>query len=122
MLASPTDNESVNAGFSGNHYTDSTDETFYGAKLDWFVNDQIHLEYTYFSDESTGLEQRRDIDTDTGEVDPEVLATTLYERGGDNEIFKASFIVNENLSMSAMVATNDYNRTDAGTGLSLIHI
>ena len=122
VLASPTDNESVNAGFSGNHYTDSTDETFYGAKLDWFVNDQIHLEYTYFSDESTGLEQRRDIDTDTGEVDPEVLATTLYERGGDNEIFKASFIVNENLSMSAMVATNDYNRTDAGTGDSYNYI
>ena len=116
VLASPTDNESNDAGESGNNYTNTTDETFYAAKLDWFVTDKLHLEYTYFTDESTGLEERRDINTTTGVVDDTVLATTLYQRGGDNEIIKASYIVNDNLSVSAMVASNDYTRTDAGTG------
>ena len=116
VLASPTDNESNDAGVSGNNYTSITDETFYGAKLDWFVNDRIHLEYTYFSDERSVLEERRDINTTTGVIDSEVQATSLYNRGGDNEIFKASFIITDNLSASAMIASNEYDRTDAGTG------
>jgi len=116
VLASPTDNESNDAYTSGDNYTSVTDETFYGAKLDWFVNDRIHLEYTYFSDERSVLEERRDINTTTGVVDSEIQATSLYNRGGDNEIFKASFIITDNLSASAMVASNEYDRTDAGTG------
>ena len=116
VLASPTDNESNDAYTSGNNYTSVTDETFYGAKLDWFVNDRIHLEYTYFSDERSVVEERRDINTTTGVVDSEIQATSLYNRGGDNEIFKASFIITDNLSASAMVASNQYDRTDAGTG------
>ena len=116
VLASPTDNETTDAGVSGSQYMNVTDETFYGAKLDYFVNDRLHLEYTFFSDDRTVVETERDINVDTGVVDPTVLGTTLYKRGGDNEIFKASYIVTDDLSVSAMVASNEYERTDAGTG------
>ena len=70
----------------------------------------------HFSDDRTIVETERDINVSTGEVDPAVLGTTLYKRGGDNEIFKASYIVSDDLSVSAMVASNEYERTDAGTG------
>ena len=116
VLAQPTEDVSSDTGASGNTYEATTDETFYGAKLDWFVNDKLHLEYTYFTDDRSVVENKYTRDVVTGELDPTIEATTLYNRGGDNEIFKASYIVNDSLSMSAMVASNEYDRTDAGTG------
>ncbi|MDB3996608.1 TonB-dependent receptor [Gammaproteobacteria bacterium] len=116
VLAQPTVSTNLDTSVSGTTYEADVDETFYGAKLDYFVNDKLHLEYTYFTDERTTVELKKDRDVVTGALDPTVLATTLYNRGGDNEIFKASYIVNDNLSMSAMVGKNEYNRTTAGTG------
>ena len=92
------------------------DEDFYAAKLDYYVTDRIHLEYTYFTDESTTTELRRDMNTSTGAVTEAVTGTTLYQSGGDNEIFKASFVVTEDFTIAAMVGTNEYDRTTAGTG------
>ena len=116
VLASPTKNETKDGGVSGNHYTANLDEDFYAAKLDYYVTDRIHLEYTYFTDESTTTELRRDMNTSTGAVAEAVLGTTLYQSGGDNEIFKASFVVTEDFTIAAMVGTNEYDRTTAGTG------
>ncbi|MDA7788294.1 TonB-dependent receptor [Gammaproteobacteria bacterium] len=116
VLAQPTESTNLDTSVSGTTYEADTDETFYGAKLDYFVNDKLHLEYTYFTDERTVTELKKNRDVVTGVLDPAVIATTLFNKGGDNEIFKASYIVNDNLSMSAMVGKNNYNRTEAGTG------
>jgi len=116
VLAQPTKSTNLDTSVSGTTYEADLDETFYGAKLDYFVNDKLHLEYTYFTDETTTVELKKNRDVVTGALDPTVLASTLYYSGGDNEIFKASYVVNDNLSMSAMVGKNDYNRTTEGTG------
>jgi hypothetical protein len=52
VLAAPTLSESTSFGLETNTRDDfETDETFYGAKLDYYINDNNLLELTYFSDD-----------------------------------------------------------------------
>ena len=108
LLANPKDNSQTDVSQGGNKYVYESDEVFYGAKLDYYVTDALHLEYTYFTDENTGTENTY--------VDNALNATTFYKSGGDNEIFKASYVVSDDLTIAATWGTNAYNRTTSGTG------
>ena len=114
-LFNPTDNSSTDVYFSGDAYVTETEEDFTGAKLDYFITDNIHLEYTYFSDERTSVENAYDFNNDTGQMGSQT-GTTFYDRGGDNEILKLSVALTDNFTVAATYGTNEYNRTTAGTG------
>ena len=82
ILANPVDNETSDTNVSGTTFNSTFKEDFFGAKLDFYITDDIHLEYTYFNDDSAGetLSYR----------DGDQIGTSYDNVGGDNEIWKLS--------------------------------
>jgi hypothetical protein len=68
LLANPNDDETDYPTVSGTMYNRADKEEFYGGKLDVFITDNIHLEYTYFTDENSGVREPRDYDDTTSTI------------------------------------------------------
>jgi hypothetical protein len=96
----------------GRDYDYEQDEGFWGVKLDAYITDNHHLEYTAFSDERTGVEGVYNFDGDAQERGSYV-GDTLYERGGDNWIATYTGDLTDNLTLSVSYGENKYNRTTA---------
>jgi outer membrane receptor protein involved in Fe transport len=97
---------------SGRDYDFDQDEGFYGVKIDGYITDNHHLEYTAFSDERTGVEASYAFDPVT-RTRGAYIGDTLYERGGDNWIATYTGELTDNLQISASYGENVYNRTTA---------
>ncbi len=54
ILANPVDNQTSDTNVSGTQFDAAFQEDFFGAKLDFYITEDIHLEYTYFNDDSSG--------------------------------------------------------------------
>ena len=116
LIANPEDNEYVDHGLiSERQSTLKRKDDFLGAKIDYYLNDRTHIEYTYFSDETTETEDQSGYNTTTGAVG-DYIGRSFYNVGGENEIFKITSVLTDNLTISVMQGTNEYNRTNSGSG------
>ena len=111
LLVNPEDNEYVDTGLT-QQYVYKADETFFGGKLDFYAGERVHLEYTYFNDDSQNVEDTYSYDHDTGATS--LIGPSFYNVGGDNHIGKASFLITDNLTAAVTYGSNEYNRTTSG--------
>jgi len=111
VLAAPTVNESSYYAIENGTRTDyETDEVFYGAKIDYYINDRTHLEITHFTDETEEVNDSYKWDPDTnktGSYDGQGLSLS----GGDNTIVSLSTLLSDNLTLDILWGKNEYERT-----------
>jgi len=93
---------------TGEDYDYNQSEGFWGVKLDAYITDNHHIEYTAFSDERTGIEQAYAYDDDGRGT---YIGQTDYEEGGDNWIATYTGDFTDNLSLSVSYGENEANRT-----------
>ena len=93
----------------GEDYDYTQDEGFWGVKLDAYITDNHHIEYTAFSDERTGVESAYAWDPNTGRGT--YIGDTDFEEGGDNWIATYTGDFTDNLSISLSYGENEANRT-----------
>ncbi|MDH3273367.1 MAG: TonB-dependent receptor [Gammaproteobacteria bacterium] len=103
---------------SGRDFDYEVDEGFYGFKLDAYITDDHHLEYTNFSDERTGVEAVYAFDGAT-QTRGAYVGDTLYERGGDNWIATYTGDFGDNFSLSVSYGENEQARTTAPASASI---
>ena len=97
-------------------YDFTVDQGFWGVKLDGYITDNHHLEYTIFSDERDGVESTFGFDPSTGEFGA-YLGDTTYLEGGENWIATYTGDFTDNLSVSLSYGENEANRTtESATG------
>ena len=108
LLVNPEENEYLDTGLT-QQSAFKTDETFFGAKLDYYVNDKIHLEYTYFTDDAENVDTLYNYNQVTG--DTSLVGPSLISQGGDNQIIKASFLIGDNFTAAVTWGRNEYDRT-----------
>jgi hypothetical protein len=113
VLAADSNVEQEYAGNqSGRGYKYEADETFWGLKLDGYITENHHLEFTAFSDERTGVEGTYEFDPDSDQWG-DYLGDTYYERGGDNWIATYTGDFFNDFQISASYGENKQNRTTA---------
>lgn len=110
------DSSDIKAEYAGNQsgraYKSRADETFWGAKLDGYITEDHHVEFTYFTDERTTTEGTYEFDADTA-VWGQYLGDTLFERGGDNWIATYTGDFTDNFRVAVSYGINKFNRTTA---------
>lgn len=97
---------------SGRDYDYEVDEGFWGVKLDAFITDNHHVEYTAFSDERKGIEATYAFDGTT-QTRGAYVGDTVYERGGDNWIATYTGDLTDSLQVSVSYGENEQGRTTA---------
>jgi hypothetical protein len=90
-------------------YKDEDEDAFWGAKVDWYINDSNILEFTAFSDASSTVNTTY-ASTNGVLAEPTIGFT---DTGGKNYILKYTSIISDDLSVSAMYGLNKANRTVA---------
>jgi hypothetical protein len=111
VLAAPTVNEQSVFGKTSGQRTDyELDEVFYGAKIDYYLNDSNILELTYFTD-------NREVTNDGYAWDSDTNTTGAYrgsgieKSGGDNTIVNFTSFLTDSLTLEVLVGKNEYERT-----------
>ena len=104
---------------SGRAFKYSEDTTFYGAKLDGYITEDHHVEFTYFTDERTGVEGTYEFDYDNNSTWGDYLGDTLYEDGGENWIATYTGDFTDNFRASVSYGENNADRTTAPSTASL---
>jgi outer membrane receptor for ferrienterochelin and colicin len=100
------------AGANGTRVT--SDDPFYGAKIDYLINDEHRVEFTYFSDEQTQETSNIFVDANgqyVGEFTP-----STFEFGGANWIARYTGIWTDWLTTSIAYGVNEYNETSSSPG------
>jgi len=101
---------------SGRTTTSELDDEFIGAKLDYYLDfANTHMEYTFFSDDTQIVFNEWEYNTDTG-AKGTYIGESYDNVGGENEIFKITSVLSDNLTVSYMTGSNEYNRTTSGSG------
>ncbi|WP_339726100.1 TonB-dependent receptor [uncultured Paraglaciecola sp.] len=88
-------------------FKDEDEDAFWGAKIDWYINENNILELTGFSDKSDTINYT--YTSTNGVLDEGVFGTT--QEGGDNYSIKYTSILSDDFSISAMYGVNEANRT-----------
>nr|WP_303657395.1 TonB-dependent receptor [Asticcacaulis aquaticus] len=86
--------------------TESREDPFWGGKLDFVLNPQHRLEYTYFNDDQSSVKPT--LDTSTGKA-PAVTRMS----GGKTEIVKYTGKFTDWFTLSAMYGRSTYNQTSS---------
>jgi hypothetical protein len=87
-------------------FTDSADNDFWGAKIDWQINDNNLLELFGFSDKNDNVEAAYNFDPITGERTSDLQNQTFTERGGDNWSATYTSYLTDTFSMKALYGEN----------------
>ena len=122
-LAQVRDNETRSASISGASYNiDTSDDPFYGAKIDGYITDDHRLEFTYFD---TFRETNRETYVFNNVTGPNLAAApnlTTFEQGGENFVARYTGTFTDWLTVSAAYGVNeDVNNTLPGdTSLSFV--
>ena len=108
----------VTSGLSAPVVTNDT--PFYGTKIDYLINDDHRLEFTYFSDEQENVTRNTFVDANgnyTGET-----VSGSFKFGGENWIARYTGIWTDWLTTSIAYGVNEYNEyaTSPGDGCALI--
>jgi hypothetical protein len=86
------------------------DEGFWGVKLDGYITDNHHVEYTAFSDKRDGIEGTFGFDPITRQRGS-YLGDTTYKEGGDNWIASYTGDLTDSFQVSVSYGENEANRT-----------
>ena len=124
----------VNTDDSGIRFDDAQeDDGFWGAKIDWLINDRNHLELLAFSDENETVTNSYEFDLDEGAVG-DFENRRFEDEGGENwaitytsyltDTFSAKALYGENKRTFARLSQNDIdcNRIRDLRGASAIDI
>lgn len=91
-------------------FKDEDEDAFWGAKIDWYINENNILELTAFSDESETVNSR--FNSANGSIVGDAAIGYTFE-GGKNYIVKYTSVLSDDLSVSAMYGLNKANRTSS---------
>jgi hypothetical protein len=89
---------------------ESTDDTFWGLKLDWQINPNHLVEFTAFSDASTYVTSVDQLNFDTGEL--EFFGRVFQQSGGESYILRYTGYYGQALTVSVLAGQNKYDRTE----------
>lgn len=102
--------EPTNTSNSGRTlFQGDSDDGFWGAKLDWQINDSHLLELLAFSDEDRRVINSYGFNADTG-VQGSFENTQYVDRGGDNWAATYTGYLSDDLSMKVLYGENERNR------------
>jgi hypothetical protein len=109
LLLNPDNSEVTSYGLLSERSTNSVlDDEFFGGKLDYYLNDTTHIEYTFFNDDTTIVSDTSEYDISTGKLGTNI-GKSFDNVGGENEIFKITSVITDNLTVSFMqVQQNDF--------------
>ncbi|MDB9763720.1 TonB-dependent receptor [Gammaproteobacteria bacterium] len=116
LLLNPDNSEVTTYSLVSERSTNTVlDDEFFGGKLDYYLNDTTHIEYTFFNDDTTIISDTSEYDVLTGKLGTNI-GKSYDNVGGENEIFKITSVITDDLTVSYMQGTNEYNRTTSGAG------
>ncbi|HZW16589.1 MAG TPA: TonB-dependent receptor, partial [Brevundimonas sp.] len=92
----------------------TTDDPFYGGKIDFLVTDDHRLEFTYFSDEQTSNTQNYFVDADGERVG--TYTESNFKFGGENWIARYTGVWTDWLTTSIAYGVNEYNEAQTSPG------
>lgn len=102
-------NYSNTSGTAWTNYNNATD--FWGAKIDWQINDDHKLELLAFSDQNDGTYDNFEYDIATDKIGA-FESTDIEERGGDNYSITYTGYITDDFSVKALYGINKYSLTD----------
>ncbi|HEU4625788.1 MAG TPA: TonB-dependent receptor [Steroidobacteraceae bacterium] len=104
----------VNTDDAGNNFFDAaSDDGFYGAKVDWQINDRNLLELLAFSDKNTQTTDVYGFDSTTGERQQQ-LNTTFSKSGGRNWAATYTAYLTSSLSGKVLYGENQRQASNYG--------
>ncbi|MBX9575168.1 MAG: TonB-dependent receptor [Caulobacteraceae bacterium] len=109
------DREFYNAGTNGTANRVTSDDPFYGAKVDFLITDDHRLEFTYFKDEQEQVTEVTQINTGTGATTAQNGSST-FRFGGENWIARYTGIWTDWLTTSISYGVNEYNEQNSSPG------
>ncbi|MXZ56315.1 MAG: TonB-dependent receptor [Gammaproteobacteria bacterium] len=89
----------------------TSEDPFWGGKLDWIINDFHRLELTVFSDERTSVTSSHNWDRLNGEIGTH-RGDNFSNRGGRNYIGNYIGTIGRNFILSLLSGRNQYDRTN----------
>ncbi len=105
------DNEYKDASItSAVQNVDTSDDPFYGFKLDGFITDDHHLEFTYLNNERETIRDTYSYDPSTDEVGAQG-PSTVYGYGGESYVAKYTGTFTDWLTVSAAYGINEDRQT-----------
>lgn len=115
------DREFYNVTTNGTATRTTSDDPFYGAKVDFLITDDHRLEFTWFSDEQTQYSTTTIVDPTTGNL-TSTIGTSAFEFGGTNWIGRYTGVWTDWLTTSIAYGVNEYNEynTSPGDGCPVI--
>lgn len=114
VMYNPRDIEAEAITSEGDGFVNSqTDDAFWGAKVDWQINNDHLIEVLAFSDSSTTNTTSYSRDQDTGAIS--APADSFGESGGDNWSVKYTGYLTADLSVSALYGKNEYSLTSGSS-------
>jgi hypothetical protein len=120
VLGSEVKDEFASYGkLSGLAYFGDNSTSFWGGKIDAYITDDHHIEYTAFTDKRSLKEYPYlyDYEEENGSVRDALGAsfgTTTYKRGGDNWIATYTGRFGDRVELSVSYGENEANRTTQG--------
>lgn len=101
-------------GAGANGTVVSSDDPFYGAKVDFLVTDDHRLEFTYFSDEQEQETRNIFVNADGDEVGE--FTPSTFKFGGENWIARYTGVWTDWLTTSLAYGVNEYNEYNSSPG------
>jgi len=111
-IGSLTNDPNFGPGANGTVVT--SDDPFYGLKLDFLVTDDHRLEFTYFSDEQTQETRNIYVNADGEQIGE--FTPSNFEFGGSNWIARYTGVWTDWLTTSIAYGVNEYNETISSPG------
>lgn len=111
-IGAPTNDPDFGAGANGTRVT--SDDPFYGAKVDYLINDDHRVEFTYFSDEQTQETSNIFVDANGDYVGQ--FTPSTFEFGGSNWVARYTGIWTDWLTTSLAYGVNEYNEYNSSPG------
>ena len=111
-IGSLTDDPDFGPGANGTVVT--SDDPFYGAKVDFLITDDHRLEFTYFSDEQEQETRNIFVDADGDEIGE--FTPSTFKFGGENWIARYTGVWTDWLTTSLAYGVNEYNEYSFSPG------
>ncbi|WP_332656876.1 TonB-dependent receptor [Brevundimonas sp.] len=111
-IGTPTVDPAFGAGANGTRVT--SDDPFYGAKVDFLITDDHRLEFTYFSDEQEQLTENIYVNADGDQIGS--FTPSTFKFGGENWIARYTGVWTDWLTTSIAYGVNEYNEYNTSPG------
>jgi hypothetical protein len=111
-IGSPVVDPAFGPGSNGTRVT--SDDPFYGAKVDFLVTDDHRLEFTYFSDEQEQETENIFVNADGEQIGD--FTPSQFKFGGENWIARYTGVWTDWLTTSLAYGVNEYNEALTSPG------